>query len=59
MDKELVKYFIEQTNEKFSVLDNKVDKLLAFKYQIIGGSILASAFLSILISIVAAYIGRS
>jgi len=35
-------YFIEQTNMRLRLIDNKLDDLLKFKWQIIGGSVLLS-----------------
>jgi hypothetical protein len=40
---ELVQYFIEETNKKFVKLEEKVDMLLQFKWQIISGSVVLSA----------------
>ena len=44
---ELVEYFIERTDQRFDELERKVDKLLTFKWQIIGGSIVLSGFVSL------------
>lgn len=46
-NKELIDYFINETNVKFVQLEKKVDKLLEFKWQIIGGSLAASVFFTI------------
>jgi hypothetical protein len=45
-DRDLVDYFIEQTNERFRMIEEKIDRLLAFKWQIIGGSLVASLVLT-------------
>lgn len=37
--KELVDYFIRETNEKFDKLDDKVNQLLEFKWKVVGSSI--------------------
>lgn len=42
MDERLIKYFIEETNKRFDKLDEKVDQLLEFKWQIIGGALIGS-----------------
>jgi len=42
MDKNLIDYFIDETNRKFDKLDKKVDQIIKFKWQIIGGSLVAS-----------------
>ena len=36
MDKELIKYFMDETNKRFDKLDGKVDQLLRFKWQAVG-----------------------
>lgn len=50
MDRDLVKYFVDETGKKFDKLDErfnrvdqKLDLLFAFKWQIIGGSGVAGA----------------
>ena len=47
-----LEYFIEQTNHRLEKMDQKLDDLLGFKWQIIGGatflSIVASVALQIL-----------
>lgn len=40
-------YFIEQTNTRLERIEDKVDRLLAFKWQIIGGSLFASALVTL------------
>jgi hypothetical protein len=50
--RELVDYFIEQTNQRFEKLEHKVDKLLEFKWQIVGGSVGLSAVLTLAIQII-------
>lgn len=47
MEQDLIDYFIERTDERFDKLEDKVDTLLAFKWQIIGGSVIFSAFLTL------------
>lgn len=53
MDKSLVEYFINETNAKFEKLESKVDDLLRFKWQIIGGSLFMSVFVTVAINTVA------
>ena len=52
MDKDLVDYFIKETNKKFEKLEKKVDSLLQFKWQIIGGSVVISVLVTIAIQII-------
>lgn len=52
-----VNYFIAQTNERLEIIDRKLDTLLAFKWQIIGGSVVVSAIFSTAISILIAILG--
>jgi hypothetical protein len=58
MDKQLVDYFIEQTNDRFKILEGKVDKLIAFKWQIIGGSVVISAMVGIVVQLLINKLGR-
>jgi len=48
-DKDLVDYFIKHTNERLSAIDKKMDTLIAFKWQIIGGAGAASIVVTLLI----------
>jgi len=48
MDKQLAEYIIQ----RIEAIDNKVDELLKFKYQIIGGSVLLSLFVTAAFQIV-------
>lgn len=50
--RELVGYFIAQTNHRFEKLEGKVDRLLEFKWQLVGGSLTVSAVLTVAIQIV-------
>lgn len=52
MDKDLVDYFIDQTNDRFDKLDRKVDQLLGFKAKIIGGSVILSLLLTFSVQII-------
>lgn len=52
MNKDLVDYFIQQTNERFKTIDEKLDKLIAFKWQIIGGALVVSMAGTLAIEIV-------
>ena len=54
--KDLVNYFIDQTNGRFLRLETKIDEILQFKWQIIGGSVVVSTFCSVLFSILYLYI---
>lgn len=42
-------YFIERTDKRFDQLEEKMDSMLAFKYQIIGASTLVSTAAVLLI----------
>ncbi len=56
--KELVDYFIEQTNERFSILESKMDQLLEFKWRVVGGVVAASCLVTMIIQ-VASLVWRS
>lgn len=47
MSADLLKYLVERVEK----IDNKVDQLLAFKYQIIGGSVVLSVLITSLINV--------
>lgn len=47
----LVDYFISHTNTRLANIEGKLDSVLKFKWQIIGGAGVAAAFLSILVTI--------
>jgi len=51
MDKNLMDYFVERTDERFDKLESKIDRLLEFKWQIIGGATALSAFVGIAIQL--------
>ncbi len=58
MSEKLLEYFIKHTDKKFDELhqrigniDSKVDVLLAFKWKIIGGSIVLSVLINLTIAI--------
>lgn len=56
-DRELVNYFIEETNKRFLIIDTKLDTLFKFKWQIIGGSVGISSLVSIVISVLVLLFG--
>lgn len=65
MDQGLVDYFIAETNKKFDAVgkrfdhvDAKLDDLFAFKWRIVGGSIVASIVVSALFNIALALFGH-
>lgn len=45
-DKEFINYFISRTDERLEKIEGKIDQLLSFKWQIIGGA----TFISVLIT---------
>jgi len=51
-DEELVKYFIERTDQRLEEMDNKINELLSFKWQIIGGATAISVLINLAISVV-------
>lgn len=65
LGRDLIEYFIIQTNKKFESLDQKFDQidlkletLLKFKWQIVGGSVVMSTLFSMVISFLIAYLSR-
>jgi len=46
MNKELMDYFIAKTDERFKLIETKLDTIIKFKYQVIGGSVLVSIILT-------------
>ncbi len=53
MDKELVNYFIEQTNLKFQKVEHKLEELTAFKWKVIGMSAFASMLVHLAVYMIA------
>lgn len=49
-DKDMVDYFVAETNKKFDRIDQKLDKLYAFKWQIVGGAGVLSVVVSLMIA---------
>lgn len=65
MDKGLIDYFIQETNKKFDKveadmrsIDSKVDQLLEFKWQIIGGSVILSLVVTLIIQLGTMYLAK-
>lgn len=50
-NEDLLRHHIAETERRFDRIESKVDRLLEFKWQIIGGSLVISAVLSIGIAI--------
>lgn len=46
MENKLIDYFIEKTDRRLTAIETKLDKLLQFKWQIIGGSVVLSVLLT-------------
>jgi len=44
-------YFIEQTNGRLERIEGKLDTVLEFRWQIIGGAVVASAFVGLVVSV--------
>lgn len=55
---ELLKDKIDKVDEKVDRLEGKVDQLLQFKWQIIGGSVVASIIIGGLVQILISLMGR-
>ena len=58
-NEDLNQYFREQTNERFNNIDNRFDaidknlsEILKFKWEIVGGSVVLSLIVTILIQVV-------
>jgi len=58
-NEDLNQYFREQTNERFNNIDNRFDaidknlsEILKFKWEIVGGSVVLSLIVTIIIQVV-------
>jgi len=58
-NEDLNEYFREQTNERFNNIDNRFDaidknlsEILKFKWEIVGGSVVLSLIVTIIIQVV-------
>jgi len=49
--KDLNDYFMGQTNKRLDSIESKIDRLLAFKWQIIGGSLVASTVVALTVQV--------
>lgn len=49
--RDLNDYFMGQTNKRLESIEGKLDKLLAFKWQIIGGSLVASTLVALAVQV--------
>lgn len=52
---DLQSYFVTETNKRLDRIEVKLDTLLAFKWQIIGGSMFLSAILAVTIQLLSLY----
>lgn len=50
--------YIEGIDKRLESVEGKIDKLLEFKWQIIGGSVLMSSILAVAIQIVSIFWGK-
>lgn len=48
----LIDYFIEHTNQRLENIDHKIDKLIQFKWQIIGGAGILSVVMTVCIQLI-------
>ena len=53
-NEKLIEYIITRIER----MDNKIDELLRFKWQIIGGSVLFSVFITLIIQVLTIYGGK-
>lgn len=51
-NEDLVRYFMDQTNKRLDVMDQKLDRILQFKWTLIGASTVISIIASTLIAII-------
>lgn len=58
MDADKIEYFIKETNKKFDKIDEKMDKLLSFKWQIVGGSVAFSLIATGIIQLAALVLNK-
>jgi hypothetical protein len=49
-ENDLLKYFVQKTDDRFDVIDKKLDKLISFRLMLIGGAAVISAIISIFVS---------
>ena len=47
MDRNLIEYFIQKTDERFDKVEKKLDEVLKFKWQIVGGSVVMSFLITL------------
>lgn len=54
---DLVKYFIEHTNDRFDQLEKKVDRLISFRAALVAGAGVISVIVSAGFQLIIAYMG--
>lgn len=54
---DLVKYFIKHTNDRFDALEGKVDRLISFRWLLIGVSLGVSGVVSMAFQVIQAVAG--
>lgn len=54
---DLLKYFIKQSNERFDSIESKLDKLISFRWMLIGASVGISGIVSVVFQVVMAIAG--
>lgn len=50
-EEKLFTYFVTQTNERLSNIENKLDQLITFRMMLIGASIAISTIVSLIVTI--------
>lgn len=54
---DLIKYYIEQSDKRFSQIDKKLDKLISFRVMLIGAAAGISGLVSVLFQVAMQVVG--
>ena len=51
-------YFMEQTNQRFDKIDDKLDQLISFRIMLIGASVAVSTIFSLVITFITLFLTK-
>ena len=52
MEEDKIDYFMRRTDDRMEIIEKKIDILLGFRWQIVGGSVAVSSIISLIIVVI-------
>lgn len=52
MEEDKLDYYMRRTDDRMEIIEKKIDILLGFRWQIVGGSVAVSSIISLVIVVV-------